>query len=662
MKRFAYAVLVLLFAVLVFLPIELSNALVLGDTLPDGIVVESDSPYCGCCHEHQHEGNMQWFLCLFCRIVHLFDRSVGVFEQNIVHKYAVVQTQDASCVAEGKQDLVCLICGKKETVVLEKTEHIPVIFDAVAPTCTSDGLTQGSQCDFCGEILIKQESVPATGHSYEEQVIEALTCLQDGNSVFTCSVCSDSYSETYRSTGHCAPVDAAIICYAYDDEHAGELYVSFTCLQCHTVIEQTSSDKKAFVRNNSSIVFYQNTSEALVHSKSGDTVVVAVDDSLFENATVPQGVTLLIPCDNRMSGYAENGYPPDNPTAEGDAVLYRTLTIADGVTLTVKGTVLINAVTGRVGSASYLPYGNTGYYGQVNLAGEIVVENGGVFDCAGFVRNAGGRVTLKSGATMYETYAIAKWRGGSAVVSHFALDMNIMPIYEWSMNNMQASLRVESGATLCGSAKMHANDQYYYARYLQIAPTNALFRLTDGAYVIREIDAVNNREVYSFYGDTSFAKSEMNIAGTKIGTDQVNFYTFDGDMTFNFYEGEHKITKSFAFLPGAQVNIFNGATLKFNGFAGFAMFDQGFYEIDQEIISEPHRYTTGRPNAVLHIYSGGTINANGNKSELMGAMIVEEGAVVNTNDTTVTQQVFRIPKGWHVNGSIGEYTLLLKRE
>ena len=37
---------------------------------------------------------------------------------------------------------------------------------AVEPTCTSSGLTQGSHCSACGEVLVAQRVVPALGHSY----------------------------------------------------------------------------------------------------------------------------------------------------------------------------------------------------------------------------------------------------------------------------------------------------------------------------------------------------------------------------------------------------------------------------------------------------------------------------------------------------------------
>lgn len=698
MKKIVNALSVFLLTVILFIPAVHAEALVAGDVLDDGIVADADAPYCGCCHDHTHEGKEQWFVCFFCRIVHLYNRMTGFYEKNTVHKYVLVETVAPTCITEGMQIFECLICGKNTSTVLDKKEHSAVVLAAVEASCTENGLTQGSQCADCKEILIAQTVIPVKGHSYElteqidpscttdgtqyyscsvcgdsyeesieapghdykETVLTPVTCIADGERQFTCSRCSDSYTVTDMALGHFIPPDASVVCFAYDDpEYAGQMNISYTCYSCSASVEHVITDKKAFIRNNNSIVFYSNTAEALANSKSGDTVVVGIDDVLSESAIVPAGVMLLIPCNPQMSGYESNGYCPDNPTPTGDAVKFRTLTVEDGAVLTVNGTFLINAVTGRTGSASYLPYGNTGYYGMIDLAGDIVVENGGVLDCSGYVADNGGNVTVKNGATMYETYAIAKWRGGSYVVSHFALDMGLMPVYEWTMNNMQATLRVESGAILSGTAKMYANDQYYHARYLQIAPQNSLYRLADGAYLIREIDTENDREIYSFYGNTSFVKSSMDIGGFDIGTDKANFYTFDGDMTFNFYGGEHKITKSFAFLPGAEVNVFSGATLTFSGFAGFAMFDQGFYDIDGQVLEATHHYTTGRPNAVLHLYDGAVINANGNKSELMGDVIVEEGALINTNEKTVTETDFVIPNGWHVNGRTEKYNLTL---
>ncbi|MBQ8495923.1 MAG: leucine-rich repeat protein [Clostridia bacterium] len=46
-------------------------------------------------------------------------------------------------------------------------EHKEVIDEARTPTCTEDGLTEGKHCSECGFILLKQEIIPAPGHSYE---------------------------------------------------------------------------------------------------------------------------------------------------------------------------------------------------------------------------------------------------------------------------------------------------------------------------------------------------------------------------------------------------------------------------------------------------------------------------------------------------------------
>ena len=49
-------------------------------------------------------------------------------------------------------------------------EHNVVVDEAVEATCTSTGLTEGSHCGRCGEVLTAQEEVPALGHT---EVIDA---------------------------------------------------------------------------------------------------------------------------------------------------------------------------------------------------------------------------------------------------------------------------------------------------------------------------------------------------------------------------------------------------------------------------------------------------------------------------------------------------------
>lgn len=53
-------------------------------------------------------------------------------------------------------------------IVLKPGKHIhtEATDAAKAPTCTENGLTEGKHCTTCGEVLVKQETVPSLGHTY----------------------------------------------------------------------------------------------------------------------------------------------------------------------------------------------------------------------------------------------------------------------------------------------------------------------------------------------------------------------------------------------------------------------------------------------------------------------------------------------------------------
>ena len=66
------------------------------------------------------------------------------------------------------------------------------MLSAIAPTCTEDGLTEGSVCSVCGEVLLAQKKLPATGHTYKT-VEERVPSAGAWRYVYSCLSCSDEY-------------------------------------------------------------------------------------------------------------------------------------------------------------------------------------------------------------------------------------------------------------------------------------------------------------------------------------------------------------------------------------------------------------------------------------------------------------------------------------
>ncbi len=82
----------------------------------------------------------------------------------------------------------------------ETNGHTVVTDEAVAATCGTDGLTEGSHCSVCGEVIVAQETIPATGdHTWDDGIIteEAADYESTGIKTYTCTVCDETKTEEY---------------------------------------------------------------------------------------------------------------------------------------------------------------------------------------------------------------------------------------------------------------------------------------------------------------------------------------------------------------------------------------------------------------------------------------------------------------------------------
>lgn len=107
--------------------------------------------------------------------------------------------------------------------VLSATGHTEVVDEAVAATCTQTGLTQGSHCAVCNEVLVAQLETGVANHTPGSQA----TCTEDQ----ICTVCGEILD---TANGHVPGVEAT--CTAPQ-----------ICTVCSTVLAETIKHGLSFV-------------------------------------------------------------------------------------------------------------------------------------------------------------------------------------------------------------------------------------------------------------------------------------------------------------------------------------------------------------------------------------------------------------------------------
>lgn len=119
------------------------------------------------------------------------------------HKYeqSSTESQAPTCTETGLKVSICKECGKRQEEVLPAKGHQ---FDSrkdkvlKAATCTEEGQVErtckSKMQGGCGQTVT--EPIPATGHKYEEVVIEKPTCVAPGVVKNVCSVCKQEEQPT----------------------------------------------------------------------------------------------------------------------------------------------------------------------------------------------------------------------------------------------------------------------------------------------------------------------------------------------------------------------------------------------------------------------------------------------------------------------------------
>ena len=139
-----------------------------------------------------------------------------------VHSYVGVVT-DPDCLNGGYTTYTCAHC--EHSYVDDETAakgHNEITDEAVAPSCTETGLTEGKHCDRCGETLVAQETVGALGHNEITDEAVAPSCTETGLTEGKhCDRCGETLvaQETVSALGHNFVDGECDVCHEEDPDY-----------------------------------------------------------------------------------------------------------------------------------------------------------------------------------------------------------------------------------------------------------------------------------------------------------------------------------------------------------------------------------------------------------------------------------------------------------
>ena len=305
---------------------------------------------------------------------------------------------------------------------------------------------------------------------------------------------------------------------------------------------------------------YEDLGEAVTYAqanKISQITLLSKKATLTKDYTIPAGITLLVPHDAAKTLFL------DTPTAltPGHQAAtkkneFRSLTLAEGVTLTVEGGLSVGGQyqSASGGSNSYM----SGDYGQVwlNAGSNITVKSGGNLYAWGFVSGAGS-VTVKSGGTVYEWYQILDFRGGSATLG---IGNKVFPFNQYDIQNVESAMTLEQGATETAYAAVYASSRINTSA-IPFIGDSGMFKIVSGS-LTKMYDGTTDRNIYTVNGEAEVNNLNLELAGSSVNSKNY-VLPLTNNMTVNLTEGSKlTVNQTAALLPGVQANIASGAELE----------------------------------------------------------------------------------------------------
>ena len=317
---------------------------------------------------------------------------------------------------------------------------------------------------------------------------------------------------------------------------------------------------------------FDNLGDAVSYAQanSQSKITLATNGSISGTYTIPTGITLLIPFDEAGTLYTD---APAAIRTTPESKPFRTLTMSEGTSITVNGAISLG---GRYFAAGGGQQGRpVGDYGYIKMAdnSSITVKNGGKLYAWGFISGSGS-VLAESGATVYEFYQIADFRGGSASSN---MGNKVFPFSQYFVQNIEVPLTLNAGA----------NEQVYSGVYamsstfttaINFIGDNGMFKVESGSFT-KDYDEKTDRLVFTVNGEAA-----LNTLSLKLASMSVNSASYvlpiTNNITINIQSGNVTINQDAALLAGVEVNIAEGAGLTVSNGKNVYIYDSDEWNSD----------------------------------------------------------------------------------
>lgn len=379
------------------------------------------------------------------------------------------------------------------------------------------------------------------------------------------------------------------------------------------------------VRNKPEVQYYDFQAAANAADASTDKFFLPLINGVVPagNYTIPSGVTLLVPYEATYKNATNE--PEFTESGGNNPAPFRTLTLAEGVAISVNGSINVNA---RLRNQQNTNGAQNGVSGMINMqeGSTITLNSGANLYCWGIIYGKG-EITANSGATVYESFQVNDYPGGTFLSLNLTNynKYKVFPVRIYCFPNIQSKLHLHHGATE-KVATVFATDGVGLQKDIAFISTdNGLFITKAGSVITKWYDKDNDLQMYQAKGSIDLESIELKIASSYT----VNSANFILPITHNMHiellpqtnniSSTVTLTNDIAIHPGAKILVNKNVTVQIAE-------NKALYVYDLDQWENNYTFANGVNKSVVYPRSK-TISYDKSKGALTDAILEVAGTV-----------------------------------